>query len=181
MLMIYLSMLEDDSDKALFSKIYKTYEKKMYKTAFAILHEKQKAEDAVHDSFIKIIRHFEKCRAIRRNELDGWIVIIVKNTALDYIKKDKRLLDTDEFWDIASRNNTESESGYRRLVEIIRSMPDSTRSLLELKYVLEWSNTEIARHFGINENAVAARLFRARKNLLKKLEEEGYHRDGQPV
>ena len=177
MMMVWLSLIEDDNDKALFNDIYEHYEKKMYLAARSILGSHQRAEDAVHDSFCKIIKHFSKCKEIPRNELEGWIVIIVKNTAQDYIKKDKRLREMDDSWDITTKEDTEGTARYNRLVEIILSMPENYRSLLEMKYVQEWKNSEIADHYGIKENAVAARIFRARKKLLKQLEKEGYKLD----
>ena len=177
MIMIYLSLLEDDRDRALFNEIHKHYEKKMYLVARSILGSHHKAEEAVQDSFMKIIKHFSKCKEIPRNELDGWIVIIVKNTARDYLRRDNRLEEMDDSWEIVSSDDTESVSRYNRLVEIILAMPENYRGLLEMKYVLEWQNVEIARHYGMTENAIAARIFRARKKLLQQLEKEGYDLD----
>lgn len=53
-------------------------------------------------------------------------------------------------------------------------MPENYRAILEMKYVLEYSNAEIARAMGISENAVAARLYRCRDQLKKRLRQEGF-------
>lgn len=172
--MIFSAMFDDNSDEELFTCLYKDNERKMYAVAYSILSNQQKAEDVVHDSFLKIIRHFDKYKQIPSNEVEGWIVIIVKNTARDTLKKDKRLVKFPEQWDIASDENTEQISRYKYLVSVIRSMPENYRVLLELKLVLEWTNTQLAEYFNVNENTIAARLFRARKKLTQQLEKEGY-------
>ena len=80
----------------------------------------------------------------------------------------------DEDFDMESNSSIESDSEYNRIVAIIRSMPENYRTLFEMKFVLEYSNIEIAKALGITEDAVAARIYRGRKKLLKLLEKEGF-------
>jgi RNA polymerase sigma-70 factor (ECF subfamily) len=174
MVAFFTAMLADASNKEEFNALYERYKRKMYIVAYTILRDQQSAEDAVHDSLIKIIRNFEKYKQIPSNEVEGWIVIIVKNTARDFLKKSRRFEELNESQEIISVNDTEQNFCYRHLVSLIRSMPENYRTLLELKFVLEWSNIQIAKYFNTNENAVAAKLFRARKKLFRKLEKEGY-------
>lgn len=50
MLALYLSMLEDDGDKAIFTEIYEQYERKIYAVAMHLTSSAPKAEDAVPDN-----------------------------------------------------------------------------------------------------------------------------------
>ena len=74
-------------------------------------------------------------------------------------------------------NWKEGEDAYRRLVGLIRSMPQRYRRVLELKFVCEWSTKEIAHHLGLKEDAVKQRVSRGRELLMEKLREEGYERE----
>ena len=73
-------------------------------------------------------------------------------------------------------HSDEPQRRYENLVEIIRRMPERYRQILELKFVLEWSNKEIAAFLNMKESSVASRIARGRSMLRAKLEEE--ERDG---
>ena len=55
MLQFYLSMMNSGEDKALVEFLYNEYKQIMFKTAYAILHNRESAEDAVHDAFLRVI------------------------------------------------------------------------------------------------------------------------------
>lgn len=57
MLAFYMSFIDDEDDKAKFEILYNSYKKRMVSTAFSILNNREDAEDAVHDTFIKIARN----------------------------------------------------------------------------------------------------------------------------
>lgn len=174
MLTFYMSCFDDESNEELFRKVHDKYELKMYRVAKAILHSPALAEEAVNEAFIRIIKYIQKNNEIPRHETDRWIVTIVRNTSIDIRRKETKYENLDEDLEIVSNFSVDGGSEYNRLVEIIRSMPENYRTLFELKYVLEYSNTEIAEAFGITEDAVAARIYRGRKKLLKLLEKEGF-------
>ena len=60
MLAIYLSMLETNEEKNQFEQLYIKYKQDMYAVAYGILKNKEDAEDAVHQSFLKIADTFSK-------------------------------------------------------------------------------------------------------------------------
>ena len=174
MLALLFSVLEDEGDRVRFFRLHREYERKMYRVALSILGDHHRAEECVHDAFCKIILNFSKISEIPCHEMEPWIVTIVKNTALDIQRKDRRRETLPEEWDAPAPEGVEAESGYRRLVELIRSMPEGYRQALELKFVLEQSNRDIARALGISEAAAAQRVTRGRALLIQKLKEEGY-------
>ena len=57
MLAFYMSFIDDDDDREKFEIIYNEYRKRMVSTAYSILRNHEDAEDAVHDTFIKIARN----------------------------------------------------------------------------------------------------------------------------
>lgn len=64
MLAIYLSMLETNEEKNQFEQLYIKYKQDMYAVAYGILKNKEDAEDAVHQSFLKIADNFSKVSQI---------------------------------------------------------------------------------------------------------------------
>lgn len=168
MFAFYLGMLENDDDKMYLTHLYLTHERTMYATALGILRVPAAAEDAVHDSFIKVIRNFSLCRQIPDNKIGAWLVMIVKNTSIDMLRKSSKTVELDsldyfpdEIDDIAAW------SGYADLKELLRQLPLIYRTTLGLKYLEGRSDREIAELLGISESTVRSRIFQAR-NLLKK-------------
>ena len=55
LLLIYLAMVDSDEEKDLVEKLYNTYKNTLFNICFAIVRNRTDAEDAVHDTFIRII------------------------------------------------------------------------------------------------------------------------------
>ena len=59
-MLVYLQMIETPDDRSKFEIIYLEYRDYMYRVAFAILHNVEDAEDAVHYAFVKIAENIKK-------------------------------------------------------------------------------------------------------------------------
>ncbi len=92
MLAGFLAILESDADKKRFAEIYEQYHSLIEKTAMRILKNQQDAEDAVQNTFVQIIRHFERVFEIDCKNLPFWIIYIVKNEWLMMIRKRNRVV-----------------------------------------------------------------------------------------
>ena len=175
MLALYMTMLEDERDKRAFLAIHNKYYHKMMKVARRYFTgDHTGAEDAVHESFLKIIENFSKISSLSCEEMEPYIVTIVKNTSIDLLRKQKRLELTDDWSPYERPSHLEPGDGYGRLVSIIRAMPETYRAALEMCFVLEMTYAQIAQALGITEAAAATRINRGRKLLMEKLREEGY-------
>lgn len=173
MLALYMTLLEDERDIPSFRRLYRTHHDRMMRMALRFFPKDQKAaEDAVHESFLKIIENFSKISEISWEELGSYVVTIVKNVSLNMLKKQKRLVLTDDW--AAFEGAEEPSDGFGRLVALIRAMPETYRAVLEMRFVLEMEYREIAKVLGISESAVANRVSRGRKLLMEKLKTEGY-------
>lgn len=185
MLAFYLAMIEEEADQALFMAFYTRCERHMYHMALSILHSPEAAEDAVQAAILKILSRHQKnlFERIRRSwdETECWAVLVVEHMALDMRRKEAHTVPLYEGWDAPARTDTEAEAGYHYLQELIETLPELYRVVLERRFLLEWDNREIARDLGLSENTVSTRVARGRKLLLKLLEEEGYTHDGQRV
>lgn len=173
MLPVCFAALDEDSDRELFALVYDQFYNRMMRVARQILPSRAQAEDAVHDAFLKIIQHFDDLKAVPEERRIYWVVAVTKNAALDILRKERRDLPMDE----EVRNQMPAapeEGGFRALVEIIRRMPETYRSVLELRFLTEWSHAEIARELNITEGAVKTRVARGRQMLIEAMRREGY-------
>ena len=62
------------------------------------------------------------------------------------------------------------------IIAILRSMPETYRTVLELRFLEELDSAEIARRTGLSVSAVDTRIHRGRKRLQEALRKEGYGR-----
>lgn len=173
-MMIYLQTLESEDDRRKFAEIYRQYHDQMERVAMNILRNQKDAEDAVQNAFAQVVKHFEKIFEIPCEKLPFWLISIVKNEALGILRKRRDTAPLEEW----SENLADSAAGgaedYAALVELFRRLPDTYRAVLEMKYLIGYTDREIARKLGISETAVSTRASRARALLREILEKEGY-------
>lgn len=173
MLTFLLTALETDDDRAYLTRIYLAHERTMYAAALRILSSPAAAEDAVQDSFIKVIRHWSRCREIPENKIGAWLVMIVRNTAIDLLRRSKKTAELDapdtlpdEADDIAAWDASAD------LAALLGRLPLIYRTTLSLKFLEGWTDQEIAQLLGITERTVRSRIFQARKRLKHMMEEQ---------
>ena len=172
MLSMLLAMLETEEDRERFLKLHGAYEKKLYAVAVRVLGDRTAAEDAVQQTWLQIIRRWDRVSQLPWSETEGYLVTAVKNTAGDMRGKTRGGEPLPEDW--APPAPETGETAYRYLVSLIRALPEGYRRVLELKCVEEESNREIARRLGLKESTVATRVLRGRTMLAEALEKEGY-------
>ena len=175
MLAICLAMLKTEQDQRRFIKLYKAYEKKVYLTALRFLGNPTQAEDAAQQTWVQLLRSWERVCTLSWSQAGGYVATVAKNAALDILRTERQTEPFPEDWDPPAQNEHQEEYAY--LISLIRALPESYRRILELKCVQELSNREIARRLKLKESTVASRVMRGRTMLRKCLEKEGYVND----
>jgi RNA polymerase sigma-70 factor (ECF subfamily) len=177
-------MLPDPADEPKFEKIVMKYKGMMFRVAYAVLNNKQDAEEATQDSFLKLAKNFSEINGFSCEKLEGFLVTLSRNTAIDEYRKHKGKpvkVDLDENFhgetgitiDVLSQ--IISKEGYRKIVTIINEMDETYRDVMRLRFVLAYSNEQIAEKLGITVTNVETRIGRARQKLAETLKKEGYH------
>lgn len=154
-------------------ELYELYEQPMYRIAYAILHNVQQAEDAVHDAFVAIMRCKSDIGDVKGAETKHFIVQTIRNTAINRYRKNMKdsqhfteLDDTaaqipDEHSDvdecIKHMENTEA------VKYILSGLNESDREILLLRCCDELSFKEIAQRLNLSEPAARKRYERAKK------------------
>lgn len=173
MLSFFLAMLETEEDRRKFAALYEQCNDRIEQKAKQLLKNQQDMEDAVQNTYIQIIRHFEKVYKISCDELIFWCISIVKNEAYMILRKKQKTISFED-WD-AVTEGTDMISGYEDIVNLFREIPETYRAALEMKLLLDYSGQEIAQHLGISESAANTRISRGRILLRKLAEKEGFH------
>ena len=170
--MVLVAALESDADREKFIEIYEQYHVQMERTAICILKEQSDVEDAVQNAFMQIIRHFEKIFEIPCEELPFWIISIVKNEARIILRKNQRTVPLED-WDRLTKS-IDDISGYTELVDLFTRLPQTYRSVLEMKMLYGYSDNEISKRMGISKTAVSSRATRGRAMLREIVGKEGF-------
>ena len=90
MLSMLLAMLETEEDRERFLKLHGAYEKKLYAVAVRVLGDRTAAEDAVQQTWLQLIRRWDRVSGLAWSETEGYLVTAVKNVAVDMLRKERR-------------------------------------------------------------------------------------------
>jgi len=184
-------MIESPEDTDKFTEIYNKYKSMMHNVAFKVLNNTQDAEDAVHEAFLKLAKNISKVEGISCKKTETFLVILCRNASIDIYRKNKKernRVDLGEDNDMDSIKTVPaldalselvSIEGYNRLIELIYELGDTYRDTIALRFVLEWTNNEIADFLGMNRNAVEVRVNRGRAKLIEMLGKEEEYADIQ--
>ena len=168
--------LERDEDQTRFTRLYQRNQRQLHRLAARFLGPGPRAEDIVHDTFIKLIQNYSQLRSRSDGQLERWMMAVARNASLDVLRKEGRETELEaQAWEPAVPAD---QGEFEALVALIRSMPEDYRRVLELRFLAEWSLADIAGELGLTEGAVKSRIFRGRKLLIDALRREGYL-DGQ--
>lgn len=172
-MLIYFMMMDNQSNRDKFTEIYENYRYSMLYTAKAVLKDEFLAEDVVHDSFIKIISILDSIGDATSTKTKHLCIVITKNKAIDVLRVNAtdNVLTLDDMTDIAK--DTEAlpleqvinKQGYYFLLEQISKLPEQHRMVLELRYVYEYTEQEVAKILDITPENVSVKAFRARQKL----------------
>jgi RNA polymerase sigma-70 factor (ECF subfamily) len=166
-----------DGEAAAFSHIVDRHKDHAFNLAFRICGNREEAEEATQDSFLKVFRSLTGFR--RKSSFSTWLYRIVYNTSVSYIRsKKKGVLLLEDFpvdiTDFAATTTTEeeAENEYRNsLINFaLQKLNEEDRGLISLYYYEEMNTEEISDVTGISISNVKVRLFRARQKLMEIIE-----------
>lgn len=178
MLLFYLSLLDDEESKLTFESIYTLHKDVALRLAYRITNDLSAAEDAVHNGFLQIIKDWDKFLQIPCDKRRSRIVIIVKNKAIDFMRKERRMMDSEleenDILDPSAKDDIiailEHKDDLEYIISCVSKLPEIYKMVLELKYFHDLSEKEISAVLGLKQSTVAMRLIRAKSKLKKIME-----------
>ena len=169
-------------DAAAFEELVNRYEDKIFRLTRNITGNREDAEDAMQDAFLKAYSHLQDFHGDSR--FYTWLVRIAANESLMRLRKRRpNQFSLDEpvegDTDLMPREledwGPSPEQGYAQaelqgiLAEVIETLDPEFRIVLALRDLEELSTQETAEALGISIPAVKSRLLRARLKLREKL------------
>lgn len=155
------------------SRMMDMYGNDVMRTSYMYLKDKQKAEDAFQEVFIKVLKKYETFEG-KSNE-KTWIIKITINVCKDMLRSSwlKRVLLTDKIslqskdTDIESKVIKNDEN--QLLFYEVLSLPTVFKDVIILYYYQGYGTAEISGILNIAEGTVRSRLHRARELLKRKI------------
>ena len=148
-------------------KIYARYERPLLGTASRLLGQRQDAEDAVHETFLKLYRHIGNYRC--GSQFSTYLFRILINSCFDILRMRKRRpadgLDSES---LPYRSHEEELFHLRRAID---ALPPRMRACFVLFAVEEFKLEEIGEILGLRLGTVKATIHRAKARLRSMLSE----------
>jgi RNA polymerase sigma-70 factor (ECF subfamily) len=161
-------------DEAL-AALVEQYASALYRVAYSVLRNSADAEDAVQETFLRVLRHQDSLEEVRDQRV--WLIRIVWNVALDRTRRAKTRPETDDVAELArvlpatgltAEEIAAAAQHHTAVLKLVDRLPVKEREVLVLSAFEELSSVEIAAVLRITESSVRSRLFRAR-NLMADL------------
>lgn len=140
-----------------------------YRLAYSYVKNREDALDIVQESIYKAIS--SKRTLKNPDHIRTWFYRIVVNTSLDFLRKQKRLVLSDD--EAMLLQESACEDSYRDidLQNALYSLPDNCRSIIVLRYFEDLKIDEIAEILDENVNTVKTRLYKSLEKLRIQLSE----------
>lgn len=150
-------------------ELYGLFGGRLLAVAFSYVKNRMWAEDVLHDAFIKITCNSDKFRANTNGY--SWMCKIVRNTALDKLRREKRRAgeDIDNFGNISSAEDT---AKFDRAISVelaLNRLADNERKIICLIYFEDITLREAAKRMKISKSAAGRLLLKAEENLKNQL------------
>lgn len=173
MLNLYLMLIDDESDKSKFEKVYYKYRTLMHHVALKTLHDDRLAEEAVQEAFFRVARNFHKVSDIDDIRTRNFLAMITQRVAVTMAEKEAKHTaageEDVEKMDTAIDDTAFAHYSRNELMQAITQLPEIYKQVLYLQGVYEYTNAEIAGLLGISTETVKKRVQRGRKILKERL------------
>ncbi len=161
----------------------------MYHFAFSLTHKQNDAEDLVQEALVKALKNYRQFE--QGTNLRAWLLTIIRNSYINQYRKQQRgptevdfsevepLVSNDEAvgqvesdelsLDDLKQLETFEDQLEDRVKKALDELPDEFRQIFLLAVIKNLSYKEISELLNIPVGTVMSRLFRARKQMYKKL------------
>jgi len=136
----------------------------------------QNENDAIailNEAFLKVFNNINKYNF--DFDFKPWLRKIIVNTAIDEMKKKKRLMinaELEEAKSISERENIISKIGYKELMALVHTLSDAYRTVFNMYVIDGYKHEEIATQLEISVGTSKSNLSKARAILRKKLSKQ---------
>ena len=127
----------------------------------------------LNEGFLKVFRNIKRYNLER--PFKPWFRMILVNTAINHIKKQKKFkqeVEMDEAKNIPQKEDALSRIAYKELMIMVKSLSTAYRTVFNLYVIDGFKHHEISNKLGISVATSKSNLSRARAKLRELLTEE---------
>jgi len=146
---------------------------RLYRAAWALCGSRQDAEDLVQETYARVLA---RPRLLRNEDDLGYLLRALRNTFLTQKRTESRRLRPDPLPEqlelVADPNAREPQAAleFGELYAAVAALPDDFRDVLVAVDITGLSYKEAARALGIRVGTVMSRLYRARQQVVRRIE-----------
>lgn len=150
-------------------QLYEHFAPAMLGVCFRYTKSINDAEDILQEGFIKVFKYLYQYKF--EGELGAWIRKLMVNTALNYLKKNRKYQYDLSFENMPlhpiSDDNPEVKLQIKELAGLIRQLPTGFQTIFNLHAVEGYSHVEISGMLGISDGTSRSQYARARALLIQ--------------
>lgn len=157
-------------ESSAFAELYYRYKRHIYEYCFRLLQEKDNADDALQNTFIKVYQNVGELK--NPASFKAWLFTIARNEVYTVFRRTRTngSLDDEDVFDPSSPHEEVVAQEQTALVQkFLAQLKPTYREVLILLEYEQLSYAEIASVTGVSVSSVESMIFRARKALAKKL------------
>jgi RNA polymerase sigma factor (sigma-70 family) len=157
--------LKPDAQK----QLYEHFAPSMLGVCFRYTKSIKDAEDILQEGFIKVYKHLPQYKY--EGEPGAWIRKIMVNTALNYLKKNRKYQYDLSFNDVTLHPVSVDDPAVtlqtKELADLIRQLPTGFQTIFNLHAIEGYTHVEIADMLGITDGTSRSQYARGRALLIK--------------
>ena len=152
-------------DDEAFETVIRTYSRRVYVVAYAIVQDVAEAEDLVQDTFLKA--HNQRGKLREPEKFPAWLLTVARNGARDRLRRRRPQADADVIDTLADHGAAtpgsamEQEEHQAHLRHALASLPEDHRTALTLRYLEGLDYRAIESTMGLSNGALRGILGRA--------------------
>ncbi len=152
--------------------LYEKYKPMLFGICMRYASGWHEAEDWLQEGLVRIFTNLYQYQPT--GAFGAWLRRVMVNTALEQLRKRKRMFQTVEIQEVADSFEADENlfAKYREeaMVQMLQRLPEGYRAVFNLYVLEEYSHREIGEMLGIAESASRSQLSRAKDMLRKMLE-----------
>lgn len=170
-------------DIAIQRSVYREFYTLFYRVIIHMVKDHAATEDIIQEAFMKLIRNIPVVD--NETQLKGWLKVVVRNTAYNYIRKNKKNCNHVDSNSVFLSNNIDYATDAEMIedkVEMklmadtigryLQDLKPEFRCLIELRWKKDMSYKEIAEELQTTEDKVKYKLHRVRNSIKKRFIKE---------